>query len=53
MEEDRANRRTARLNRRNEMREPEDSGTASGRRTARGGGTDINIDLDMVDDDLP
>ena len=55
MEEEQANRRTARLARRNEIRDPSDSGPSnSGRRTARGAAarsnTDINIDIDLEDD---
>ena len=54
MEEERTNRRTARLARRNEIREPEEIGAVSGRRTARGitGNSEINIDIDL-DDDVP
>ena len=57
MEEEQANRRTARLARRNEIREPGDnSGMASaGRRTAARGAqvrdnSEINIDIDLEDD---
>lgn len=41
--------------RRNERREPVDSGAASGRRDARGpnGNTENNIDIDLDGDDVP